>query len=96
MTIYRNLRMQAAISEQDLLRAVTDALFARRASPQALASALGINRRTVLRWLSGHNAVPLEVWRELAGMLELRRVEVEELRREVDETIEALGWPAAG
>jgi hypothetical protein len=73
----------------DLLRAVTDGLF-ERASPQVLAAALGINRRTVLRWLNGQNAVPLEVWRELAGMLELRRVEVEELRREIDGIIATL------
>jgi plasmid maintenance system antidote protein VapI len=76
------------LTSPELLRSVAEGLFD-RGSSQALAAALGINRRTVLRWLNGQNAVPLEVWRELAGMLGLRASEVSELRREVEEMIAA-------
>jgi plasmid maintenance system antidote protein VapI len=76
----------AAASE--LLRTVTESLFG---SAAVLAAALGINRRTVLRWLNGRNAVPLEVWRELAGMLELRGTEIAELRREVEAMLRGAG-----
>jgi plasmid maintenance system antidote protein VapI len=66
-----------------LLRDLAESLFGAE-SAAAVAAALGVNRRTVLRWLNGQNAVPLEVWRELAGMLELRQIEIAELRRQVE------------
>jgi predicted transcriptional regulator len=84
-----------------LLREVAESLFGAE-SAAAVAAPLGVNRRTVQRWLNGQNEVPLEVWRELAEMLALRasevaelRREVEELRREVEETI-AAACAAAG
>jgi hypothetical protein len=71
-----------------LLRELAESLFGAEGTT-AVAAALGLNRRTVLRWLNGQNAVPTPVWRELAGMLELRQAAIAELRREVEAMLQA-------
>jgi hypothetical protein len=68
----------ATLAAAKLIREVAGELFG---SPVAdnMALDMGINRRTVQRWLNGQNTVPVPVWRDLALAISARRVTLQRL-----------------
>jgi hypothetical protein len=58
----------AALADADLIREVAGLLYGLPVADN-MSAALGINRRTVQRWLNGQNAVPAHVWQQLIAEL---------------------------
>ena len=54
-----------------LLREAGESLYGPQWQSE-LARALGVNDRTVRRWLAGGNAIPAWVWKELAPLMPAR------------------------
>ena len=63
----------------DLLREAGEALFGTLWQSE-LARALGVNDRTVRRWLAGGNAIPVDVGIDLCALLNYRTLQIAEVR----------------
>src|SRR5689334_5434976 len=66
------------ISPAALIRRVGTMLFGSNYQ-RDLAAALGVNRRTVARWVSGEVEPRAGVWSDLRRLIEVRRVQLGEL-----------------
>lgn len=62
------------------LRRIGEALYGERWKVP-LAGDLGVNRKTVQRWLNGHSAIPPEVAGELAALMRARVAALRHLLR---------------
>jgi hypothetical protein len=75
------------LAEARLIRAAATVLY----GPQpalGLSEGLGVNTRTVQRWLAGQNAVPAGIWRQLFDLAAEREAEITELRAQLAEKLE--------
>lgn len=66
------------MTPSDLLRAAGEALYGEQWQAP-LAEGLGINRRTIRRWLDGDNEPPAGVWAALAAICHDRRETLAEI-----------------
>ena len=70
----------AGLADAELIRALGAALFGTPVADN-MCRALGINRRTVQRWLNGQNEVPAPRWEELSGLVAERLEELQLLSK---------------
>jgi transcriptional regulator with XRE-family HTH domain len=85
---FRNLEYpMQPISPAALIHRVGTALFGSKFQHD-LAAALGVNRRTVARWVSGEIEPRAGVWSDLLRLIEARRVELSELVKVIAARVE--------
>lgn len=73
-----------AMADVALIRRIAETLYGDRPAV-SLGQALGVNPRTVERWLAGQNAIPAGIWDQLPAVAAAREREIAELRRELEE-----------
>ena len=76
-----------ALAEARLIRQAASVLYGPNPA-LGLSEGLGVNTRTVQRWLAGQNAVPAGIWNQLLDLAAEREAEITELRVRLAEKLE--------
>jgi hypothetical protein len=55
-----------------------------------MAQALGIDDRTIRKWVSGEAEVPIDVWQTILRLIWERRLELDEAAEEIEAYVETM------
>jgi len=84
------IREMAAFNSPDLIRHSAPLLWGARQWRAEMAQALGIDDRTIRKWVSGEAEVPIDVWQTILRLIWERRLELDEAAEEIEAYVETM------